>query len=173
MKKKGFVFYASYYEAIQTLSVKNKLLAYEAITRYALYQDVMPNLPSRVLAILMVAMPTIDSNFEKYNKKVAKTQKGMSEFDEITNKKVDLPLKEEMFHLEALYQHHKPYVQELLLKKNLIYNDSYLAMMQATFANLNLSKQYLDIFLYGYSFDENLDRDKILEKLTKDILEKG
>ena len=69
MKKKGFVFYASYYEAIQTLSVKNKLLAYEAITRYALYQDVMPNLPSRVLAILMVAMPTIDSNFEKYNKK--------------------------------------------------------------------------------------------------------
>ena len=95
MKKKGFVFYASYYEAIQTLSVKNKLLAYEAITRYALYQDVMPNLPSRVLAILMVAMPTIDSNFEKYNKKVAKTQKGMSEFDEIANKKVDLPLKEE------------------------------------------------------------------------------
>ena len=94
MKKKGFVFYASYYEAIQTLSVKNKLLAYEAITRYALYQDVMPNLPSRVLAILMVAMPTIDSNFEKYNKKVAKTQKGMSEFDEITNKKVDLPLEE-------------------------------------------------------------------------------
>ena len=91
MKKKGFVFYASYYEAIQTLSVKNKLLAYEAITRYALYQDVMPNLPSRVLAILMVAMPTIDSN-----KKVAKTQKGMSEFDEITNKKVDLPLKEEV-----------------------------------------------------------------------------
>ena len=83
MKKKGFVFYASYYEAIQTLSVKNKLLAYEAITRYALYQDVMPNLP-------------IDSNFEKYNKKVAKTQKGMSEFDEITNKKVDLPLKEEV-----------------------------------------------------------------------------
>ena len=78
MKKKGFVFYASYYEAIQTLSVKNKLLAYEAITRYALYQDVMPNLPSRVLAILMVAMPTIDSNFEKYNKKV------------------DLPLKEEV-----------------------------------------------------------------------------
>ena len=59
MKKKGFVFYASYYEAIQTLSVKNKLLAYEAITRYALYQDVMPNLPSRVLAILMVAMPII------------------------------------------------------------------------------------------------------------------
>ena len=86
MKKKGFVFYASYYEAIQTLSLKNKLLAYEAITRYALYQDVMPNLPSRVLAILMVAMPTIDSNFEKYNKKVAKTQKGMSEFDEITKK---------------------------------------------------------------------------------------
>lgn len=96
MKKKGFVFYASYYEAIQTLSLKNKLLAYEAITRYALYQDVMPNLPSRVLAILMVAMPTIDSNFEKYNKKVAKTQKGMSELDEITNKKVDLPLKEEV-----------------------------------------------------------------------------
>ncbi len=96
MKKKGFVFYASYYEAIQTLSVKNKLLAYEAITRYALYQDVMPNLPSRVLAILMVAMPTIDSNFEKYNKKVAKTQKDMSEFDKIANKKVDLPLKEEV-----------------------------------------------------------------------------
>ena len=95
MKKKGFIFYASYYEAIQTLSLKNKLLAYEAITRYALYQDVIPDLPPRVLAILKVAMPNIDANFEKYNKKVAKTQKGVSEFDKIAHRRVDLPLKKE------------------------------------------------------------------------------
>ena len=54
MKKKGFIFYASYYEAIQTLSLKNKLLAYEAITRYALYQDVIPDLPPRVLALSLI-----------------------------------------------------------------------------------------------------------------------
>ena len=95
MKKKGFVFYSSYYEAIQTLSIKNRLLAYEAITRYALYQDVIPDLPPRVLAILKVAMPNIDANFEKYNKKVAKTQKGVSEFDKIADRRVDLPLKKE------------------------------------------------------------------------------
>lgn len=77
-----------------------------------------------------------------------------------------------MFHLDSLYQHHKPYVQELLMKKNLIYTNSYFDMMSKTFKKLNLSKEQLDIFLYGYSFDDDINKDKILSKLTKDILDK-
>ena len=78
----------------------------------------------------------------------------------------------EMFHLVSLYQHHKSYVQELLMKKNLIYTNSYFNMMSKTFKKLHLSKQQLDIFLYGYSFDDDINKDKILSKLTKDILDK-
>lgn len=75
-----------------------------------------------------------------------------------------------MFCLEGLYQHHKSYVQELLIKKNLIYTDSYFDMISKTFKSLNLSKEQLNIFLYGYSFND--DMNKILSKLTKDILDK-
>lgn len=96
MKKKGFVFYESYHEAIQTLSKKNKLLAYEAITRYALYQEVMPDLPLRVSAILKIAMPNIDANHKRYSKKIAKTQKAVSEFDKISMQKVNLPLNKDV-----------------------------------------------------------------------------
>ena len=44
--------------------------------------------------------------------------------------------------------------------------------MSKTFKKLNLSKEQLDIFLYGYSFDDDINKDKILSKLTKDILDK-
>ena len=77
----------------------------------------------------------------------------------------------EMFHLESVYQHHKSYVKELLIKGNLIYTDSYLSMMSDTFKNLNLTNEDLQKFLYGYDF-KNDKRDKTLGKLTKDILEK-
>lgn len=91
MKKKGFVFYQSYFEAIQTLGKKNQLLAYDAIMKYALFQEEVENLPSRVLAILKVAMPNIDRNNERYNKKVNNEHDNVSDFDKISKKKVSLP----------------------------------------------------------------------------------
>lgn len=90
-KKKGFVFYQSYFEAIQTLGMKNQLLAYKAIMRYALFQEETENLPPRVLAILKMAMPNIDGNNERYDKKINAGQKNMSGFDKILEEKVSLP----------------------------------------------------------------------------------
>ena len=48
----------------------------------------MPDLPLRVSAILKIAMPNIDANHKRYNKKIAKTQKAVSEFDKISMQKV-------------------------------------------------------------------------------------
>lgn len=96
MKKKGFIFYPSYFEAIETLSKKNRLLAYEAIARYALYQEEAENLPLRVLAILKVVMPNLDANNQKYNKKVSRSQKSTSEFDEFSGRKVLPPRKDSL-----------------------------------------------------------------------------
>ncbi len=36
MERETFVFYRSYFDAIELLSKKNRLLAYEAIAKYAL-----------------------------------------------------------------------------------------------------------------------------------------
>lgn len=85
--------------------------------------------------------------------------------EEITNNN-------KMFQLESLYQHHKPYVQGLMIEKGKVYIDQYLNMMKKTFKNLHLSKEQLDLFLYGISHNEDIDKNIPLTKLTKDILKK-
>ena len=75
-----------------------------------------------------------------------------------------------MFHLEELYIHHKPYIKELLIKSKLIYNKAYLSFVSNTFQQLNLTVEQLQIFLYGYNFD-NVKHDKILRKLINDLLD--
>jgi hypothetical protein len=69
-EKPSFVFYRSYYEAIQTLSSKNRLAAYDAIARYALYREETKDLPIRVLPILTMAIPNIDANHQKYFRRI-------------------------------------------------------------------------------------------------------
>lgn len=76
----------------------------------------------------------------------------------------------EMFQLESLYTHHKPYIKELLMKRKLIYNKAYLSLISNTFEQLNLTEDQLQIFLYGYNFN-NPKQEKILGKLTSDILD--
>jgi len=91
----GFVFYRSYYEAIETLSNKNKLTAYEAIARYALNEEESINLPIRVLALLKIAMPNLDANRRKYLKKIEKnSQLSQKETISIFEEEVLLPKKE-------------------------------------------------------------------------------
>lgn len=93
-KRDSIVFYRSYYEAIETLSVKNKLLAYEAIIKYALNQEVAKDLPVRVLAILKMAMPNIDANNRKYNNRLkSNEQKNNFDFEKDFEGKVLLPKK--------------------------------------------------------------------------------
>jgi hypothetical protein len=92
---KSFLFYISYYEAIQTLGYRNRLLAYEAIIKYALYKEEPTNLPSRVLAIFKMAVPTIDSAHKNYQRTIKKNQKSASDyFEQKPIEKVSLPKKE-------------------------------------------------------------------------------
>lgn len=91
----SFVFYRSYFEVIQTLSKKNRLLAYEAIVRYSLNQEVMEELPLQVQVILKMAMPNIDANNRKYiNRIKSKEQRNAPDFEKELNEKVRLPKRE-------------------------------------------------------------------------------
>ena len=90
--KDGFVFYKSYYEAIETLSNKKKMIAYQALMRYGLYNEVIPDLPPPVSAILTMAMPTIDANTQKYSRK--KGNLSNADFDKMCNEQIPLPQKE-------------------------------------------------------------------------------
>ena len=91
----SFVFYRSYYEAINMLSKKNRLLAYEAIAKYALNQEVEENLPPQVLIVLKIAMPNIDANIRNYNRRVKNNnKKSVCTFDEESEEKVPLPKRE-------------------------------------------------------------------------------
>lgn len=47
----------------------------------------------------------------------------------------------EMFKIKSLYQHHKGYISEIMLKNNIMYTDSYLEIIKKTFKELNLSKK--------------------------------
>lgn len=89
-----FVFYRSYFDAIELLSKKNRLLAYEAIAKYALNQEEMQDLPPQVLIILKIAKPNIDANIRNYNKRVkGKRQKIASDLEKELNEEVELPRK--------------------------------------------------------------------------------
>lgn len=88
-EKEGFLFYKSFYEAIETLSIKKQLIAYRAIAKYGLYNEAVQDLPLQVLGILKMAMPIIDANAERYNKKIRR--KINTDFDETCDKHVTLP----------------------------------------------------------------------------------
>ncbi|MDR0231300.1 MAG: DUF6291 domain-containing protein [Dysgonamonadaceae bacterium] len=70
IKRDSFVFYRSYFEAIETLSMKNRLIAFEAIAKYALDREEAMDLPNGVLAILKMAIPNLDANHVKYCKRM-------------------------------------------------------------------------------------------------------
>lgn len=98
IEKNSFVFYHSYYEAIETLSRRDRLIAYEAITKYALYGEEAKELPNRVLGIMVMAKPNIDAAHKNYLRRMKSTsQKNKrntsSPIDEEPIEKVPLPLK--------------------------------------------------------------------------------
>lgn len=98
-EKSSFVFYRSYFEAIETLSMKNRLIAFEAIAKYGLDREETTNLPPRVLAILTMAIPNIDANHKKYFRKMKTisqaSQKDTSDvFEDESIEEVLLPKKE-------------------------------------------------------------------------------
>ena len=87
----GFVFYRSYYNAIKTLSKKNRLIAYEALVEYALNREETTGLPVAVYRILTMAIPNLDANRRKYLKKIERAiQKNIEDapmlFEELSKK---------------------------------------------------------------------------------------
>ena len=72
-EKPSFVFYRSFFEAIETLSNKNRLIAYEAIVKYGLDRKETTDLPLNVLAIMRMAMPNIDATHRNYYNKLGRS----------------------------------------------------------------------------------------------------
>jgi len=111
LEKNSFVFYHSYFEAIETLSRRDRLIAYEAITKYALYGEEAKELPNRVLGIMVMAKPNIDAAHKNYLRRMKSTsQKNKRDtfapIDEEPIEKVPLPLKgdgitEDIFGIEG------------------------------------------------------------------------
>lgn len=64
MIRDGFLFYRSYYEAIQKLAKKDRLSAYEAIFEYALNENEL-ELSGAQSAVFMLIKPTLDASKKK------------------------------------------------------------------------------------------------------------
>ena len=60
-QREKFVFFLSYYEAIQTLDDKDKVLIYDSLCKYAFYGDV-PKLPPQLTALFTLMKPYIDKS---------------------------------------------------------------------------------------------------------------
>ncbi len=87
-----------------------------------------------------------------------------------SDKKFKIEKSKDMFNLKEVYQTHKSYVKELLLKKRIYDDGAYLESLKNQFDKLNLDEYSLQQFLYGYNWQEGEDPDKPLSKLTYDIL---
>lgn len=78
----------------------------------------------------------------------------------------------EQFKLKEIYQSHSNYVAELLVKKRIYSDGTYLEMLKNQFGDLNLNESELDVFLYGFNWQDGEDINKPLSKLTYDIIKR-
>ena len=67
MEKQSFIFYASFYEALQELSDKSRLKLYDAITSYAL-EGVECDLTGIEKAVFALIKPQLRANNQRYEK---------------------------------------------------------------------------------------------------------
>lgn len=75
----------------------------------------------------------------------------------------------EFFQLEELYQSHKQFVRELLYKKH-AYNETYLKALQDIFRKAGIGRADANLILYGAEMDKDKIGERILGKLTFDIV---
>lgn len=80
----------------------------------------------------------------------------------------------ELYKIEEIYQAHKNYVSELLLKKRIYGNGEYIESLRNIFHDnqndIDLDDAELQSFLYGYNWQNGEDVNRPLSKLTYDIL---
>lgn len=87
---------------------------------------------------------------------------GSSEF-EVTESTI------RFFGLEEIYQSHKQFVRELLHKKH-AYNEAYLRQLQDIFQKAGVGMADANLILYGSEMDKDRIGERILGKLTYDIV---
>ena len=99
----------------------------------------------------------------------------------------------ELFHIEDIYQAHKGIVSELMLKRRIYDDGEYLNGLKNIFENfdpetffkssddtvykiidtdLSITQKQLELFLYGYNWEDGQDSDRPLSKLAYDILKR-
>ena len=61
----GFVFYASFYQAVSVLPEEERLAAYDMICRYALTGDEPERITGAAYAVYLMAKPQIDKNRQR------------------------------------------------------------------------------------------------------------
>jgi hypothetical protein len=89
--RKSFVFYRSYYEAIEKLPIKKQLTAYKTLLQYGLDGTEYKSKEPAVNMIMSLIKPNIDTNIKKYEvsvengKKGRKPKKKITEQDEVPN----------------------------------------------------------------------------------------
>ena len=64
-KRESFVFYASFFEALQGCPSETRLAVYEAIIQYALYPDYISNLTGIEKALFTLVKPQLDANIRR------------------------------------------------------------------------------------------------------------
>lgn len=94
-QRDSFVFYRSYYKAIRTLSMKNRLKVYDAIVEYALNHEIPKDLPKQALGIFEMVKPNVDACNKNYLRRLKrKEEKELSGFEQELAEKVQLPERE-------------------------------------------------------------------------------
>lgn len=84
-----------------------------------------------------------------------------------------------LFRLEEIYQSHESYIREILIKKRIYGDGTYLEMLNKQFSYLfnecgdEFSNFDLNLFMYGYNWKNGEDSDRPLSKLTYDIVMRG
>lgn len=96
----------------------------------------------------------------------------------------------ELYHLKEVYQAHKMYVSELMLKRRIYDDGEYLKGLQRIFqksdtddidetstyrlidTDIIITKKQLEAFLYGYNWEDGQDKTRPLSKLAYDILKR-
>lgn len=99
----------------------------------------------------------------------------------------------ELYHLEEVYQAHKSYVSDLMLKKRIYDDGEYLKGLQSIFesfatetfdvdsddmiyklinSDICITHKQLEAFLYGFNWEKGQDKTRPLSKLAYDILKR-
>lgn len=80
-----------------------------------------------------------------------------------------------LFKLEEVYQTHQEYVRELLIKQRIYDEGTYRDMLNDQFTKygLQFTEAELEVFLYGFHWDDEDHHTRPLSKLTYDLIKRN